>query len=138
MGTFDDRKANTLINLNNVEFLSGQYQNRVSTLASLVDQKKSLQGRIQAAKAKKADILASSETYEKEFVDRSTTQEKPISGFMTFQDGILFAFFTAYLAICGILLHGLLKNGNPLFLVFAVFVMLVTGILIAELIRRFA
>jgi hypothetical protein len=138
MGTFEDRKANTLINLNNVEFLSGQYQNRVSTLASLVDQKKTLQGRIQAAKAKKQDILQSAETYEKEFIDRSTLQQKYTTGFLTFQDGILFAFFAAYLALCGIALHTLLKNGNPLFLIFGVFVFLVTGILIAELIRRFA
>jgi hypothetical protein len=138
MGTFADRKANTLINLNNVEFLSGQYQNRVSQVASLVSQRKTLEGRIQGAKAKKQDTLESAQAYEKEFLDRSVNQKLPTPGLATFQDGILFAFFIALGAVAIVILYSMIKMGNPLYLGFTVFVLLTTGILIAELIRRFA
>jgi hypothetical protein len=138
MGSFEDRKANTLINLNNVEFLSGQYQNRSSQVASLVDQRKSLEGRIQAAKAKKQDILQSAEAYEREFMERAATQKLPRPGFATAQDVILLLFFIAYLAICGAILYATLKTGNPMVLGFTIVVLFVAGILIAELIRRFA
>lgn len=142
MGTYEDRKANCLINLNNVEFLSGEYQNRTSQVGALVEQKKGLQNKLQSTKSKTQDVFQSAETYEREFLDRSETLRLPRQGFATLQDGILFLFFIAYFSICIVVLHNMIKTSaaptSYLFIGFGTFVLFTLGILIAELIRRFA
>lgn len=139
MGSFEERSANAVLNLGNLEFLAGQYQNRMSQVATLVEQRKTLTGKIQAAKAKKQDILQSAEAYEREFLDRSANLKLPTPGFATLQDGILAAFFITYFAVSILLIYNTIKTGSsgPV-IAFAMIVLFGGGILSAELIRRFA
>jgi hypothetical protein len=139
MGSFEDRKTNCLLNINNLEFLSGEYQNRVKNLETLGSQRKTLEGKLQALRAKKQDILQSAETYAREFLDRSSTLKLPPPGLATLQDGILVAFFLAYVFVAIVLVHSTLKNGSsPPVVAFTLLTLFAAGILIAELIRRFA
>ena len=135
------RKANLNTDLATLTAMSTQYQELTSRTQTSTAKRTEIQGKIQALKAKLSDISNVTSTFEKEFLDRK--QGAPISyrRLQTLQDIVLAAFFFCYLLLAvgatiytwrGSATYALMYAGTT------AFIMTVLGIVIAEVIRRYA
>jgi len=137
---YDTRIANLNTDLATLTALGTEYQELTSRSQSGISKKSQIQGKIQGLKAKISDIENATSTYEKEFIDRK--QSSPThKRFQTLQDIVLAAFFITYFLISVMaVLH--LWRSNPtggfMYAGSMAFVLCILGIVIAEMIRRYA
>jgi hypothetical protein len=137
------RKANLNTDLATLTAMSTEYQELTSRTQTSSSRVTELQGKIQALKAKISDIANATSTYEKEFLDRK--QGAPVSyrRLQTLQDIVLAAFFFSYLLISLAFIVYIWRTsvpGTPALMSAGTtaFVMSILGIVIGELIRRYA
>ena len=123
---------------------TNEYSTRTANSGSAVVQNQNLQLQLNTLNAKLATAKSLSDTYDREFLDRSA--DKKIGGFFssrgvnTFQDWLLLIFYTLYglisFGICIIALYG---SQSPLISVSMVIsASLLMGVLITAMIVRFA
>jgi len=134
-------KANVQTDLATLTAMSTEYQEITSRTSVQLAKKKDIQGKIQTLKAKMSDIDRATSTYEKEFIDRKEAAPLSYGRIQTLQDVVLTSFLLSYflLSLAAIFYvwrttptYGLMSAGTT------GFVMIVLGIIIAELIRRYA
>jgi hypothetical protein len=137
------RKANLNTDLATLTAMSTEYQELTSRTQTSSSRVTELQGKIQALKAKISDIANATSTYEKEFLDRK--QGAPVSyrRLQTLQDIVLAAFFFSYLLISLAFIVYIWRTSVPgtpalMYAGTTAFVMTILGIVIGELIRRYA
>lgn len=140
---YDTRIANLNTDLATLTAMSTEYQEVTSRSVTGSSKAIELQGKIQALKAKISDITNATSTYEKEFLDRK--QGAPVSyrRLQTLQDIVLAAFFFNYLLISLAAIFYVWRTSVPgtpalMYAGTTTFVMAVLGIVIGELIRRYA
>jgi hypothetical protein len=134
-------KANVQTDLATLTAMSTEYQEIISRTSVQLAKKKDIQGKIQTLKAKMSDIDRATSTYEKEFIDRKQAAPLSYGRIQTLQDVVLTSFLLSYflLSLAAIFYvwrttptYGLMSAGTT------AFIMTVLGIIIAELIRRYA
>jgi hypothetical protein len=137
------RKANLNTDLATLTAMSTEYQELTSRTQTSSSRVTELQGKIQALKAKISDIANATSTYEKEFLDRK--QGAPVSyrRLQTLQDIVLAAFFFSYLLISLAFIVYIWRTSVPgtpalMYAGTTAFVMTILGIVIGEIIRRYA
>jgi multidrug resistance efflux pump len=96
---YSNRVTTALENLSTAETAATLFQTNSTQNQVLNAQKAELQGNIQELAARKSDIDRTTETYEKEFIDRKKVQPAKNPWFQTLQDMILALFFFSYLLI---------------------------------------
>jgi hypothetical protein len=138
---YDTRKANLNTDLATLTAMSTQYQELTSRTQTGAAKRTEMQGKIQAMKAKISDIATATSTFEKEFLDRK--QGAPISyqRLQTLQDIVLAAFFFCYLLLAVGAIIYVWRSATAYALMYAgttAFIMTVLGIVIAEVVRRYA
>lgn len=138
---YDTRIANLNTDLATLTAMATEYQEITSRTQTSLAKKVELEGKIQAVKAKISDITNATSTYEKEFLDRK--QGAPVSyrRLQTLQDIVLAAFFFTYLLISLAFIFYIWRTSGTGALMYAgttTFVMIVLGVVIAEVIRRYA
>ena len=140
---YDTRKANLNTDLATLTAMSTQYQELTSRTQTSTAKRTEIQGKIQALKAKLSDISNVTSTFEKEFLDRK--QGAPISyrRLQTLQDIVLAAFFFCYLLLAvGATIYtwrsATAGPGALMYVGTTAFIMTVLGIVIAEVVRRYA
>jgi hypothetical protein len=138
---YDTRKANLNTDLATLTAMSTHYQELTSRSQTSTAKKTEMQGKIQALKSKLSDISTATSTFEKEFLDRK--QGAPVSyrRLQTLQDIVLAAFFFCYLLLAvGATIYTWRSSATNA-LMYAgttAFIMSVLGIVIAEIVRRYA
>jgi hypothetical protein len=142
-------KGDIQFKLGMASHMATTYQERISQTGSLTAQKDEIKQKIQATKAKIQDLQTATETYERDFVDR---RQVPLSKKGTLQDVVLGVFFAGYLllgigAIAFVFMSYAPKalnisTNNPVLrysmTFFTLFIVIVFGVLMAELVRRYA
>jgi hypothetical protein len=138
---YDTRVANLQMDLATLTAMSTEYQEIASRTSTSTAKKTEVQGKIQALKAQIDDIGRTTSTYEKEFLDRK--QGAPTyKRLQTLQDVVLAAFFFSYFLISLAAVFYIWRTSAPVgALMYAgttAFIMTVLGIVLGELIRRYA
>lgn len=142
-------KGDIQFKLGMASHMATTYQERIAQTGSLTAQKDEIRQKIQAAKAKVQDLQSATETYERDFVDR---RQAPASKKGTLQDIVLGTFFSGYLLLAiGVVVYVYMSyapkalnvsTNNPVLrysmTFFSFLIVLVVGVLIAELVRRYA
>lgn len=119
--------------------LHTDYQNMVVSQATTTNVQQNLEGQVQTFLAKKKDLERGITTYEQDFLEKRSTLVPPSQNFQTLQDAVLAIFFISYLLITLVLCTYVSRVTNSmLFFLFAVFVMLALGVVISQIIIRFA
>jgi hypothetical protein len=142
--SFPARLTTTTNMLNNtVPNLFNQYQTMLRNSASLTKQNSGLQSQVNALKSKLKDIEKISETYDREFLDRTAINKRGFFqafGVYTMQDWLVLIFFVLYSIICfSILCFVLIKStqklvGALIVIGFSIFI----GLMLIGIIMRFA
>lgn len=142
-------KGDIQFKLGMASHMATTYQQRIAQTGSLNAQKEEIKQKIQATKAKIQDVQSATETYERDFLDRRQT---PLSKKGTLQDIALGVFFAGYLLIgLGLILFVFMSyapkalnvsTNNPVLrysmTFFTVILVLVIGLLLSEIVRRYA
>lgn len=142
-------KGDIQFKLGMASHMATTYQQRIAQTGSLNAQKEEIKQKIQATKAKIQDVQSATETYERDFLDRRQT---PLSKKGTLQDVVLGIFFIGYLLIgLGLILFVFMSyapkalnvsTNNPVLrysmTFFTVILVLVVGLLLSEIVRRYA
>lgn len=132
---YDTRIANVQTDLATLTAMSAEYQEIVSRTGPSTSKKTELQGKIQALKAQISDIAGATSTYEKEFLDRK--EGVPVYS-RTLQDVVLASFFITYLLIALLLCRTTYVASGTMAATTTSFIMVIFGVVLAELIRRYA
>jgi hypothetical protein len=140
---YDARIANLNADLATLTSMSSEYQDLTSRSLSSSSQKTAIQGKIQALNAKISDIASATSTYEKEFLDRRQGAPVLYRRLQTLQDIVLAAFFFSYFLISLTAVFYVWRTyaiaGNaPMYAGTTAVVMTLLGIVIGEIIRRYA
>jgi hypothetical protein len=103
--SFPARYAATLNMLNTTsQNMFTQYSQIQAASKSLVSQSNTMQSEVQNLKAKLANVKKVSDTYDREFLDRSAVKAPfgfwQSRGVSTLQDWVFFMFFVSYAIIC--------------------------------------
>ena len=102
--SFPARLTTTTSMLNNtLPGLYSSYEAKIKNSSSLIQQKDSLQSTVKSLEAKKKDIDASSDTYHREFLDRSAGSSWRFFqrfGISTLQDWLVMILYVLYGIIC--------------------------------------
>jgi len=109
---YSNRVTTALENLSTAETAATLFQTNSTQNQVLNAQKAELQGNIQELAARKSDIDRTTETYEKEFIDRKKVQPAKNPWFQTLQDMILALFFFSYLLISLAITYMLYKSNK--------------------------
>lgn len=145
MATFNDQKTAASALLTSItDTYTNRYTTYVQGSASTAVQNSKLQTQLNALHVKLAKAKTLSDTYEREFLDR--TAGKKIGGFFSsrgvnnLQDWVLLIFYTVYvlvsLGLCGI---ALVSSRSPLISVAMVIsASLLIGVMMTAMIVRFA
>ncbi len=142
-------KADIQFKLGTATHMATVYQQKISQTGSLTAQKEELKQKIQVAKAKIQDLKSATETYDRDFLDR---RQNPQTKKTTLQDLVLGVFFVGYSLIAlGVIIYVFMSyapkaldptSNNPVLrysmTFFSLIGMTVFGLLIAELVRRYA
>lgn len=133
------RKTNAMTTLNLASDLQTDYQSMVSSQADTLGVQSSLEGQLQTLKARKKDLESGITTYEQDFLEKRSTQVPPRKNFQTLQDMVLAIFFVSYILISLVLCTYVSRVTNSLlFFLFALFVLLALGVVISQIIIRYA
>jgi len=133
-------EALSLLNTN-APFMFAKYSQMDTSSQSVVTQNDALQSEVQLLKAKLANVKKVSDTYDREFLDRSA--KKPAFGFWqsrgvnTLQDWIFLIFFVIYAVVC-ILIFGAVAQQTILGGALVLIVSVVIGIMMSLVIMLFA
>lgn len=95
--------ATTALLNNTLPTLYTNYETQARNSGSLTDQKNSLNAQVVSLEAKKKDIQKSSDTYHREFLDRTAGSSRGFFqrfGISTFQDWLVLLFYLLYCIIC--------------------------------------
>lgn len=119
--------------------LNNDYQSMISSQAQTTEVQTRLTGDVQSLQAKKKDLETGIQTYEQDFLEKRKTLPAPRQGFQTLQDVVLAIFFFSYLLITLTVCAYVSKTTNSLiFMLAALFIMSGLGVVIAQIIIRFA
>ncbi len=119
--------------------LNNDYQSMISSQAQTTEVQTRLTGDVQSLQAKKKDLETGIQTYEQDFLEKRKTLPAPRQGFQTLQDIVLAIFFFSYLLITLTVCAYVSKTTNSLiFMLAALFIMAGLGVVIAQIIIRFA
>jgi len=142
--TFPARFTTTKTMLNNTTTdLFQQYSSLQQSSSSLTTQADALNKELTGLKAQLANIQKESETYDREFLDRSAGKANyglfRRNGIVTLQDWILFLFFSGYALICLIILVHYVRTNpfNSYTLLMGITVCVIFGVMISAVIMRF-
>jgi hypothetical protein len=138
---YDTRKANLNTDLATLTAMNTHYQELTSRSQASTSRKTEIQGKIQALKSKLSDISNVTSTFEKEFLDRKQGAPVLYRRLQTLQDIVLAAFFFCYLLLAVGATAYTWRSSATYALMYAgttAFIMTVLGIVIAEVIRRYA
>ena len=141
--TFPTRLSTTRSMLDNTATdLFSRYKTLQSTTMALNAQKTTLEGDVQALKARLSNIREAGETYDREFIDRSAGKNNygtfRRNGISTLQDWIFLIFFASYGIICFCLLLSTITSANPVTNATLVIVIsFIIGIMMTAVIMRF-
>jgi uncharacterized membrane protein len=140
--SFPARYTATLDMLNTTsQNMFTQYSQIQSSSASLVSQNTELQTEVQALNSKLANMKKVSDTFDREFLDRSAS--KPAFGFWqsrgvnTLQDWIFMIFFIIYAVVC-LMIFGIVAQQTIVGGVLVLIVSVVLGIMMSLVIMMFA
>jgi uncharacterized protein involved in exopolysaccharide biosynthesis len=132
------RKANALANLNTTLAISTTIQTLNTQSTTQQGQATDLRNQIQAIRAQISDVSLSAETYEKDFIDKNSMYSGP-KRIQTLQDGIFAFFFASYIALAIVIaLSQLRATKNFTVAGTTLFAFFLLGILIVEIVRRYA
>jgi hypothetical protein len=102
--SFPARLTTTTSMLNNtLPALYDSYAKQITNSSSLIQQKDSLQSSVKSLQVKKKDIDTSSDTYHREFLDRTTGTTRGFFqrfGISTLQDWLILILYVLYGSIC--------------------------------------
>ena len=142
-------KGDIQFKLGMASHMATTYQERIAQTGSLTAQKDEIKQKIQATKAKIQDLKSATETYERDFMDRSKV---PLSKKGNLQDIVLGVFFAGYLllgigAVFFVFMSYAPKalnvsTNNPVLrysmTFFTLLIVVVFGVLMAGLVQRYA
>lgn len=142
-------KGDIQFKLGMASHMATTYQERIAQTGNLTAQKDEIKQKIQATKAKIQDVQSATETYERDFLDRRQT---PLSKKGTLQDVVLGIFFSGYLLLgLGVIVYVYMSyapkalnvsTNNPVLrysmTFFSSILVLVVGLVLAEIVRRYA
>jgi hypothetical protein len=134
-------KAIVQTDLATLTAMSTEYQEITSRTSVQMAKKKEMQGKIQSLKAKMGDIDRATSTYEKEFIDRKQAAPLSYGRIQTLQDVVLTSFLLSYFLLSLAIIVYVWRTTPSYALMSAgttAFVMTVLGIVVAELVRRYA
>ena len=132
------RKANALANLNTTLAISTTIQTLNTQSTTQQGQATDLRNQIQAIRAQISDVSLSAETYEKDFIDKNSMYSGP-KKIQTLQDGVFAFFFISYLTLAiVIVLSQFRATKNFTVAGTTLFAFFLLGILIVEIVRRYA
>jgi hypothetical protein len=132
---YDTRVANLQTDLATLTSMSTEYQELTSRTGPASSKKTELQGKIQALKAQISDLASATSTYEKEFLDRKESLP-PYS--RTLQDLVLSGFFFSYLLLTLFMIFQIYRTTGLVVASTAAFILGIFGVILAELVRRYA
>ena len=137
------RKANLNTDLATLTAMSTEYRELTSRTQTSSSKVTELQGKIQALKAKTSDIANATSTYEKEFLDRKQGAPIAYKRLQTLQDIVLAAFFFSYLLISLAFIVYIWRTSVPgtpalMYAGTTAFIMTILGVVLAEVVRRYA
>jgi hypothetical protein len=119
--------------------LNNDYQRMVTSQAQTTEAQTRLTGEVQTLQAKKKDLDSGIQTYEQDFLEKRKTLPAPRQRFQTLQDAVLGIFFASYLLITLTVCAYVSKTTNSLiFMLASLFIMAGLGVVIAQIIIRFA
>jgi len=140
--SFPARLTTTTSMLNNtLPGLYSSYEAKIKNSSSLIQQKDSLQSTVKSLEAKKKDIITSSDTYHREFLDRSAGSRGFFQrfGISTLQDWLIVILYVLYGIIC-ITVFIIAVKASPQKLLAGVTILCVSvffGLMMTGLILRF-
>jgi len=142
--TFPARFTTTKNMLNSTATdLFQQYMGVQKSSSSLTTQAATMNAELMGLKAQLAAIQKQNETYDREFLDRSAGKKNMgifrRNGIITLQDWLLYLFFIGYALLCIIILLYYLMNNpfNSYYLLMAVAIFTIFGIMMSAVIIRF-
>ena len=141
--SFPARLTTTTSMLNNtLPGLYTSYKTKVTNSSSLIQQKDSLESTVKSLQAKKKDIITSSDTYHRAFLDRSAGSSRGFFqrfGISTLQDWLIVILYVLYGIIC-ITVFIIAVKASPQKLLAGVTILCVSvffGLMMTGLILRF-
>jgi hypothetical protein len=119
--------------------LQTDYQSMLSAQTDTLNVQTTLETQLQTLRAKKKDLETGISTYEQDFLEKRSNQVPPRQNFQTLQDMVLAIFFVSYILISLIICTYVSRVTNSiLFFLFALFVLLALGVVLAQIIIRYA
>jgi len=127
---------------NTLPALFNTYQTQITNSESLINQRNSLNAQVKSLESKKKDIEKSSDTYHREFLDRTAGSSRGFfqrCGVSTFQDWLVLLFYLLYCIICiSVFVIGVIASTQKILAgVIILIASIFLGLLITGIILRF-
>jgi|688.fasta_scaffold2014378_1 hypothetical protein len=119
--------------------LGNDYRSMITSQAETTEIQSKLQGDLQILQAKKKDLETGIQTYEQDFLEKRKTLPAPPQKIQTLQDTVLAIFFSSYILIILMVCTYVSRSTKSLlFMLATLFIMGGLGVVIAQIIIRFA
>jgi hypothetical protein len=119
--------------------LGNDYRSMITSQAETTEIQSKLQGDLQILQAKKKDLETGIQTYEQDFLEKRKTLPAPAQKIQTLQDTVLAIFFSSYILIILMVCTYVSRSTKSLlFMLATLFIMGGLGVVIAQIIIRFA